>query len=278
MAAMIISCPMNTPLYSVRMRASCQSQHLAGAERIVTEAAVGEMTAALTMRAMNRANGSVDSIHCSVERIDPTRVRYEKLPDVFTYQVKGWQEGRQLAGRLLARAGVSVNIAARAVQLLANGAGPDGSTMRGAVIMNATTGERLELDSSRGVRVSRMDLVPRCRSAFEHELASRGLGHHRFLEALVLAGKVLSAPGIVAELCWSDDPDYTIGYVADPHGGYQRITELKPVGDSLGGRVFFIDPNAVAIDELIDYLECQPVLFDGLGKIRSTDNSGVDDE
>ena len=33
-------------------------------------------------------------------------------------------------------------------------------------------------------------------------------------EALVLASKVQSAEGIVGELCWSDDPDDTIGYVA----------------------------------------------------------------
>ena len=156
--------------------------------------------------------------------------------------------------------------------------------MRGAVIMDATTGERLETDLSRGVRVSRMDLAPECRTELERKLASAGLDHYRVLEALVLAGKVLSAPGIVAELCWSDDPNYTTGYVADLHGGYQRITALKSVGDSLGGRVFFINPAAVSIDELVDYLEYQPVLFDGSGDCRTIHkpviktNSGADDE
>ncbi len=260
---------MGSSLYSVRMRATCQSKHLAGAERIVTAAAVSETTAALTSRAMSHVNGVADEVYCSVERIDPAIVRYEKLPDISTYQLDDWQKGRQLACCMLSRAGVKEDIAARAVQLLANGAGPEGSAMRGAVIMDPATGERLERDQSRGVRVSRMDLAPECRSELERELASVGLDHHRVLEALVLAGKVLSAPGVVAELCWSDNPDYTTGYVADLHGGYQRITALKPVGDSLGGRVFFIDPTAVAIDELIDYLECQPVLFDGLGDCRT---------
>ena len=261
---------METSLYSVRMRASCRSQHLSGAERIVPEAVVSETTSLLTARAMSGACGAVDEVHCSVERIDPATVRYEQLPDVSTYQIHDWQEGRKVACNLLVRAGIQVNIAVQAVHLLANGAGPEGSVMRGAVIMDATTGERLETDPSRGVRVSRMDLAPGCRLELEGRLASVGLGHYRVLEALVLAGKVLSAPGIVAELCWSDDPDYTTGYVADPHGGYQRITALKPVGDSLGGRVFFINPAAVAIAELIDYLECQPVLFDSWGRISST--------
>ncbi len=273
---------METSLYSVRMRALCRSQHLSGAERIVTEAAVSEMTTVLTTRAMSCARGAADEVYCSVERIDSATVRYEQLPDVSTYQVHDWQEGRQIACNLLVRAGVQVDIAVQSVHLLANGAGPGGAVMRGAVIMDATTGERLETDLSRGVRVSRMDLVPECRSELKRELASAGLDHYRVLEALVLAGKVLSAPGIVAELCWSDDPNYTTGYVADPHGGYQRITALKSVGDSLGGRVFFINPAAVSINVLIDYLEYQPVLFDGLGDCGTihepATNSDNDDE
>ena len=32
--------------------------------------------------------------------------------------------------------------------------------------------------------------------------------------------------GVVAELCWSDDPDYTTGYVAGKNIGYVRI---KPI-------------------------------------------------
>jgi 6-carboxyhexanoate--CoA ligase len=260
---------METSLYSVRMRALCRNQHLSGAERIVTKAAVSEMTTVLTTRAMSCARGVADEVHCSVERIDSATVRYEQLPDVSTYQVHDWQEGRQIACNLLVRAGVQVDIAVQSVHLLANGAGPGGAVMRGAVIMDATTGERLETDLSRGVRVSRMDLAPECRTELERKLASAGLDHYRVLEALVLAGKVLSAPGIVAELCWSDDPNYTTGYVADLHGGYQRITALKSVGDSLGGRVFFINPAVVSINVLIDYLEYQPVLFDGLGDCRT---------
>ena len=68
---MIISLLMNTPLYSVRMRASCHGQHLTGAERIVPEAAVSDVTAALTARAMSPSNESPEEIHCSVEKIEP---------------------------------------------------------------------------------------------------------------------------------------------------------------------------------------------------------------
>jgi len=139
--------------------------------------------------------------------------------------------------------------------------------MRGAVIMNALTGERLESDRARGVRASRMDVANECRPDIEARLSRAGLGHRRVLEALVLAGKVLSAPGIVAELCWSDDPDYLAGYVADPVHGYQRISLLKPADDYHGGRIFFVKPGILSIAEITNYLERQPLLFDRLGKI-----------
>lgn len=266
---MIILLTMEPPLYSVRMRASCQGQHLAGAERIVDVSVVSATAAALTERAMSRSNGTVDEICCSVERIDSATVRYERLPDVATYLVNDWREGRHVASCLLSRAGVENEVATQALSLLANGAGSGGKVMRGAVLMDARTGERLEQDQSRGVRVSRMDLSPECRDVLVHELAAAGLGHHRVLEALVLAGKVLCAPGIVAELCWSDDPDYTTGYVAALSGGYQRISILKPDGDARGGRVFFCNGSDAPREELIRYLECQAVLFNASGQIAS---------
>ena len=260
------------------MRASSHGQHLAGAERIVPQADVSEVTAALTARAMSASNGSPEEIHCSVEKIDPVSVRYKRLPDVSTYQVADWQEGRHAAINLLSNVGVQKSIACRAVELLANGAGPGDRVMRGAVIMDAKSGERLEADQARGVRVSRMDLSPECRPALDAELASSGLDHHRVLEALVLAGKVLSAPGIVAELCWSDAPNYTTGYVADPQGGYQRISEMKLPGDPRGGRVFFVDLSKVTLEALIVYLERQVILFNSSGTISSPEKWMSTDE
>lgn len=260
------------------MRASCGGRHLSGAERIVTAAAVSEVTAALTARAMNCPHGSVDEIRCSVERIDPETIRFAQLPDLVTYQVEDWHQGRQAAGCLLTRAGIQEDVVLHAFALLANGPGVGGAVMRGAVIMDACSGERLELDLSRGVRVSRMDLSSECRSTLEPELVAAGLGHHRVLEALVLAGKVLTAPGLVAELCWSDDPDYTTGYVATPQGGYQRISALKSVGDTSGGRIFFVNQADVLQEELIDYLQHQAVLFIRSGTITQAKKWMTSDE
>jgi 6-carboxyhexanoate--CoA ligase len=254
-------------LYSVRMRASAHGQHLAGAERIVPAAAASEVAAALTQRAMLCAGGPATEVHCSLERIDPARLCSARLPDISTYQVDNWREGRQAATGLLARAGVPVDVARQAVNALAEGAGPGGRVMRGAMIVDVATGERLESDPARGVRASRMDLSAELRPQLERTLAAAGLAHPRVLEALVLAGKVLQAPGMVAELCWSDDPTYATGYVADPQSGYQRITALKPDGDWRGGRVFFVDQTGVSLTALVDYLEGQAVLFNAAGAI-----------
>jgi 6-carboxyhexanoate--CoA ligase len=258
---------MMSSLYSVRMRASCHDRHLSGAERIVPVHAVAETTAALIERALSAPLGPPDKVHCSSEQIDPATVQFAKLPDVQSYQVASVQEGRLLATQLLIGAGLSIGCAAQAVATLAEGAGPDGVVMRGAVLMDAATGERLEYDPARGVRVSRMDILATYRPDVETLLAAAGLGHHRVLEALILSGKVLQAPGIVAELCWSDAPDYVTGYVAAPQSGYQRISQLKMAGDKRGGRVFFVERSKVTVSALVDYLERQPVLFDAAGTI-----------
>ena len=259
---------MDAPLFSVRMRATLHGRHLAGAERIVPLSDVSRVAAELMLRAISRTNDVADDVSCHAERIDPDSISLASLPDVSTWQVHDFLQGRTLAAELLSGAGVKPDAAAKALRLLAEGAGPGGTVMRGAVIMDAGSGERLESDPSRGVRVSRMDVADACRRDFAASMRRAGLGHRRVIEALVLAGKVLQAPGIVAELCWSDDPEYATGYVADPALGYQRISALKAIGDRSGGRVFFVRSDSLAMHELTDYLERQPVLFDRLGEIR----------
>ena len=120
-------------------------------------------------------------------------------------------------------------------------------SMRGAILVDAITGERLDT-GDRGVRVSHMD-------SFD----SHALGDNEHMrEALVLASKVQSADGIVGELCWSDDPDYTVGYVAC-NGVYHRLTNMKEFGSDIGGRVFFVRSD-IDSESVIEYLERAPVL------------------
>ena len=265
---MIASSTMNEDLYSIRMRASSGGYHLSGAERLVSKSRVDRVASELTRRGLDAADGKMAKINCCIETIDHAAIQYAVLPDLEPFQVPSHAEGRILACELLESAGVPKEVASMAVDLLREGPGPGGSVMRGAVILDIATGKRLEEDPARGVRVSRMDLTDACRDDLQQNLSLADLGHRRVIEALTLAGKVIAAPGIRAELCWSDDPGYTSGYVASPGRGYQRISALKALGDPLGGRVFFFDQARAAFADCLDYLEKQPVLFDTPGKIH----------
>ena len=262
---LLVMAVMNDLLFSLRMRAERDGSHCCGAERIAPAAALPALAAELVARAMAGAP-LPDAVHCNIDRL-AGEVPAWQLPEVRTYDVADWRAGRNCARTLLCRAGVAAGAVEAAMALLASGPAPGGQVMRGAMIVDALSGSRLEPDPVRGVRVSRMDLAPESRARILGELARAGLGHHRVAEALVLAGKVLRAPGIVAELCWSDDPSYVAGYLADPAHGYQRITRLKADGDQHGGRALFVRTDSWDRAGFIAYLERQAVLFDAPGTI-----------
>jgi 6-carboxyhexanoate--CoA ligase len=136
--------------------------------------------------------------------------------------------------------------------------------MRGAMLVDAGSGERLENDPARGIRATRMDLSPVAEADLHRELLRRGIDNPHVREALVLAAKVVCAPGIVAELCWSDDPDYTAGYVCTPVHGYFRFPHLKPAGDERGGRAFFLRPG-IDPAPTVHFLEKAVILFTEIG-------------
>ena len=158
-------------------------------------------------------------------------------------------EGMARAAELLAADGVS-----RVPEIMA--LFRDTYAMRGAMLLDANTLERLEPDRARGVRATRMD-------AAEPAAADAGAKNH-FREALVLASKVQAAPGIVAEICVSDDPDYVTGYVASKSLGYRRITTIKEKGDPSGGRIFLFRGPRSLVPDCIRFLQEQTVLVEGV--------------
>lgn len=258
-------------LFSVRMRAArggpheAGGRHVSGAERLLPEREVAAAVRSLVRRAQEHPLGAPDFIQVTVERVETEPVRIPGLP-VTTVAASAPGEARRVAAVLLASAGVAPATAARAIEALAGGPGPGGGTMRGAMLMDAATGARLEPDPARGVRVTRVDVAPEARREVTRSLSRGRLIGTRVREALVLASKVAWA-GALAELCWSDDPDYTTGYVASPAFGYVRLTHLKPRGTPLGGRVFFLPPGADPAP-FVHRLEAVPVLLTGLGGVR----------
>lgn len=236
-------------LFSIKMRASEKARHISGAERITATEKIGQVVAALTERAVHHSLGEPDFINIKLERIDPEDVHYIPALPISTRPAETIEGSFQIMGELLTAEGLTAqeveNVIGqiRAVQV-----------MRGAMLYDVAQGKRVEPDRERGIRVTYMD-------AQESDTTNK---KNHFREALVLATKVSYGPGMIAELCMSDDPDYVTGYFASRQAGYVRLTPLKKMGDSHGGRVFICDSRRGNIAELIKYLEKTPVIVENV--------------
>jgi 6-carboxyhexanoate--CoA ligase len=120
-------------------------------------------------------------------------------------------------------------------------------------------GTRLEPDKKRGVRASRLGITKTASKSLSMILSRHGINTDVVKEALVLASKVMAHRNVVAELCVSDDPDYTTGYVASKKYGYVRVPHIKKRGSRHGGRAFLIQESADS-EGIIHYLEETPVI------------------
>jgi 8-amino-7-oxononanoate synthase len=260
-------------LYSIRMRASAGDKHLSGAERIVSADSIDTTVNELVARSMGKIR-IPDEITLNIENLGNAQPRLLQALDIITMNAPDPDTGRSAASLALQIAGVSRKAVDAAIGHIKAGASPSGSNMRGAMILDADTGERLEPDQVRGVRVTRFDWTHDAREAIDRKLSDAGLDHFRIREALALATKVVHAPGVIAELCWSDDPDYTAGYVASLNTGYTRFPFLKRLGDENGGRAIFISRNGLDLTTLIQYLQNEAVLINSFGKCSSV--SAVD--
>ncbi|MGN0855098.1 MAG: 8-amino-7-oxononanoate synthase [Kiritimatiellia bacterium] len=238
----------NDDYYSVKMRASEGGRHISGAEKIVPAAAVPKTVAALAERALTHAKGTPDFINIKLERPGEI-VRLPALP-VTTHVTATAAEGRARAAELLASAGIT-----RIDEIMARFAESHG--LRGAILLDADTLERLEPDPARGIRATYMDDA-------ESLVKGTASGKNHYAEAIVLATKVQHAPGIIGEICVSDDPDYVTGYVATRDLGYRRITTLKEKGDPNGGRIFLYRGPHDQVAETIRFLEHRSVLVENV--------------
>ncbi len=232
------------------MRASLGGLHISGAERIVKEEDIPQ-----TLLELLRRPGEHDFLKVTLEGLTDVVEAVMDLP-VKSILLKDVHEGREFALKALLDSGVPEEVAKMGITLLSKGANPKGGNMRGAVLMDIKSGDRLEPDQERGIRTVRVDW--RDRFAVREKLIKEGFTD-RTLDALAIAFKNLYC-GVVAELCWSDDPDYLTGYVASKSTGYVRITPLKEKGDPLGGRIYFIRRQGVR--ELIECLEKKAILLD----------------
>lgn len=251
------------------MRAEREEKHISGAERLIGFDELERAAIEMLQRALLHPRGQAQRICFHIDTVDQAELQSGRLPDLHNNQVQSWQQGRVLAAEMLVSSAVERRAVESAIDILANGAAPGGHSMRGAMLIDADSGARLEKDPTRGVRVSRMDLSVDARRQLRDILALHGLDNPHVIEALTLAAKVVSCPAVVAELCWSDDPDYQAGYVASQENGYQRISLLKPAGDERGGRAFFVRCGQGRLGTLVKWLERQPFIIERIGRVHT---------
>lgn len=231
-------------LFSVKMRASRNGEHISGAERIVSESSIPQLVGVMAERALRHSKGKPDFINVKVESA-PEPLLLKALP-VSTRTVKSPEEGWNAVREILASDGVTR--IDEIVSLFRQTYG-----MRGAMLLDADTLERLEPDPARGVRATFMDDAASASHGFSNE-------KNHYAEAIVLATKVANAPGIVGEICMSDDPDYVTGYVASRRIGYVRISCMKRPGDPSGGRIFLYRGLRSDVGNAIDFIQRRCVL------------------
>lgn len=236
-------------LYSIKMRASKKGSHISGAERIIEQTELTKTVSELTARALQHGLGRADFINLKAEEVLPAQIEYLEALPVSKLPAASIEETYQLMKELLCELGLEAK-AEKLIDLLRYN-----HPMRGAVLYDIVTDKRVEPDNNRGIRVTYMDA---------EQAADSGSCKNHFREAVVLATKVVHAPGIIAELCLSDDPDYLIGYLASLKHGYVRLMPMKEKGSSHGGRIFIFDSSKTKAADTIQYLEKQRVLVRGL--------------
>lgn len=239
-------------LYSLKMRASKECTHISGAEKIVNEENLYDDSAALLHRALHHSKGQPDFINLKIEQVNTNNLQYLTALPVTATSVDSAAAGQQKILEILK--GLNINNGAAIMALF-----KDTYNMRGAMLLNVDTLERLEPDKTRGIRATYMDSEQAC---------CQDVKNH-FAEAIVLATKVAHAPNIIAEICMSDDPDYVTGYVAAKDIGYVRISKLKNMGSPDGGRIFLYRGNPQDITACINYLEKQHVIVQNIPNLNT---------
>jgi 6-carboxyhexanoate--CoA ligase len=230
--------------------------HISGAEGLYETSEIQRVVRRYIERALNHSRGKADKIIITIEDIKQKPQTITSLP-VVTIENATPKKGEKIVEQLLQASNVSKVAIDKAFGLIKK------TGMRGAAIITVEKGKRLESDRKRGIRVSRIGITKSALKHLSSKLSRYGINTETVQEALILASKVLSCKHVIAELCVSDDPDYTTGYVATRKFGYVRILHIKKKGSRSGGRAFFVR-EGIDIEDVAAYLEKRPVI---VGKI-----------
>lgn len=247
-------------IYSLKMRASMnvdgKNVHISGAEKIIDESGVKDFSNALIERGMYHDKGEADFLNLKITKINPENIIYMDALKVETVDVDTWQEGQEEISKYLKEIGIKKP---ESIYKFLS----ETYAMRGAILLDVDRLIRLEPDKERGIRATNMDQIRAKGSSIAEE-------KNHYEEAIVLATKVVNCPGIIGEICISDDPNYVTGYVSSKDIGYRRITKMKEMGSEQGGRIFLFRGSDEDAQKAIDFLQNQHVIVRNVKNLKKT--------
>lgn len=248
-------------LYSVKMRADDGERHICGAEGIYSETQIYETQTLYLKRAINHPRGKAKKINITIAELPLPPKEIKSLP-VSTCDIKD-TSAKDIIFTLLKALKCSNIAINKAMEIIFNQ-----TSLRGAAIIDPKIGQRLDSNSTRGIRASMFGLSDDALSVLNQNIETFGLIDTRVKEGLEIASKIASCNEVLAELCVSDNPDYTTGYVASRKYGYVRIPFIKESGSYCGGRVIFIKHDIKDIKGILTYLENTPVMITEISGFR----------
>ncbi len=237
--------------------------HVSGAEGLYKEPDISRMINEYIARAINHPRGKPDTIAITLEKLRQKPLKIQSLP-VKTIKSRSRLTSERYIRKILLSTGISEHAIEKAFSIVQSA-----QTLRGAALVTALSGSRIDPDKERGVRVSRLGITEKADRILSRNLAGQKINITAVKEAIILASKVASRHHIMAELCISDDPDYTTGYVSSRKYGYVRIPHIKRKKSKKGGRVFFVAENT-DVEALTEFLETSVVMIN-----KIADCSGV---
>ncbi len=242
---------MEERFYSIRMRASLEGKHISGQERIVPYQKLEETILELH----RRPSEDWDFQTIKVELLKEPPQVLEKSLKVKSYKFSCIPLAHNfIAGLLEEEHGINRHFVKSLISKLLSGIN-NGWNLPGALIVEPTTGEVVNPKSSKGIRTILFDWVER--EKVKKLLLEKGYTV-RTLDALALATKNVFC-GVEAEICISDDPNYTTGYVASAKLGYVRIFPIKEKGSPFGGRIYFV--RRENLEKTLECLRKKPLLI-----------------
>lgn len=217
------------------MRASNEDIHISGAETMCEFDDLENYLKKHFNKAFYHENGTIDFLNLKIEKVKEPIQILRVLPVI--------EDLDDTLEQLAKQTGVSEYALNKGFEYIKNDI-----NYSGAIILSARTGHRLDNTGNRGIRVSNL--------AFK-TCKRNGEISERVKDARALATCMNTFEGVKAELCVSDDLNYTTGYYASSKLGYHIIFNIKKKATRQVGRIIFVDDH-IDLNQYITFLESIP--------------------